>query len=149
VVLATMILISSVALCLFYLQVTCQYILKREFDPERLSAIANAYRLEFLFVGTEVEHASGPVDYRWVQMALRCDYMTLTYLLKSTAPSAWSGRERLLMVYFKVLSLVLSVSGAFRLSQKQTVLKQTAILKYFANMLAEQVGEVQFSALGA
>ncbi len=79
-ILPVMILVSSLALCLFYLQATCHNILRREFDPERLRSIANAYRLEFQFVRKEMEQATAPVDYKWVRMALKCDYLALTLL---------------------------------------------------------------------
>jgi hypothetical protein len=149
VILATMILVVSLALGLLYLQATCQGILRREFDPERLKSIADAYRLEFLFVRREMEHGESPVDYRWVRMALKCDYLALSYLVKNAASTSYSGRERLLSVYFKALLVVLSVSHALRLNEKPTILRQTAVLNYFANVLGERVGKVQFSTLTA
>jgi hypothetical protein len=149
VILPVMILVSSLALCLFYLQAICHNILRREFDPERLRSIANAYRLEFLFVRKEMEQATAPVDYKWVRMALKCDYLALTYLLKNAAAAGCSRKERLLMLYFKTLLMVLSVSHLLKLDEKGAILKQTSILHYFANTLGEQVGPVQFCSLTA
>jgi hypothetical protein len=148
VILATMVFVTSLALCLFYLQAACQNILRQEFNRERLRSFANAYRLEFLFVRKEMEQADTPVDYRWVRMALKCDYLALTYLLKNT-PGGCSRKERLLMGYFKALLMALSISHAFNLNEKRTVLKQTSILNYFTSTLSERVGPVQFCSLTA
>ena len=45
-VLAALILIPAIALFLFYLQATCQRILRQQFNQEYFLAIANANRLE-------------------------------------------------------------------------------------------------------
>ena len=148
-ILAIMILVSSVSLGLFYIQTTCQNILRREFDPARLKSVVNSFRLEFLFVRKEVEQSDAPVDYRWARMALKCDYMALTYLLKNAPQNSYSGRERLLTLYFKSLSLFVSVARVLKLNEKRAMFKQTAILNYFASILGEQVGEIQFSSLSA
>ena len=148
-ILAILILVSSVSLGLFYIQTTCQNILRREFDPARLRSVVNSFRLEFLFVRKEVEQSDAPVDYRWARMALKCDYMALTYLLKNASQNGLSGRERLLTLYFKSLSLLVSFAHALKLNEKRAIFKQTAILNYFASMLGEQVGEIQFSSLSA
>ena len=147
-IVATMVFVVSLALCLFYLQVACHKILSQEFNPERLRSFANSYRLEFLFVRKEMEQAAAPVDYSWVSMALKCDFLALTYLMKNT-PGGCSRKERLLMVYFKTLLMVLSVSHAFKLNERGTVLKQTSILNYFTNVLSERVEQVQFCSLTA
>ena len=149
VILSVMILISSAALCQFYLQTTCQNILRREFEPERLRSIANAYRLEFLLVRKEVEGSDGPVDYKRVSMALKCDYLALSYLLKNKAAKGCSRKEHLLMLYFKILSVVLSVSHLLKLNEKGAIVKQTSILNYLANTVGEQAGEIQFCCLTA
>jgi len=148
-ILAIMILVSSVSLGLFYIQTTCQNILRREFDPARLKSVVNSFRLEFLFVRKEVEQSDAPVDYRWARMALKCDYMALSYLLKNASQKSYSGRERLLTLYFEGLSLFVSLAHVLKLNEKRAMFKQTAILNYFASILGEQVGEIQFSSLSA
>ena len=148
-ILAIMILVSSVSLGLFYIQTTCQNILRREFDPARLKSVVNSFRLEFLFVRKEVEQSDAPVDYRWARMALKCDYMALSYLLKNASQKSYSGRERLLTLYFEGLSLFVSLARVLKLNEKRAMFKQTAILNYFASILGEQVGEIQFSSLSA
>src|SRR5437868_5362381 len=141
-----MVFVTSVALCLFYVQVACQKVLSQEFNPERLRSFASAYRLEFLFVRKELEQEQAPADYRWVRMALKCDYLALAYLMKNT-PGCCSRTERLLMLYFKALSTVLSLSHTFKLNEKRTILKQTSILNYFTSLLSERAGQVQFGSL--
>jgi hypothetical protein len=130
-----MILVSSVALGLFYIQSACQNILRREFDPARLRSVVNSFRLEFLFVRKEMEQSGAPVDYRWASLALKCDYMALTYLLKNASKQTYSNRERLLMAYFKTLSLFVSVAHVLKVDEKRAMFKQTAILNYFASLL--------------
>jgi hypothetical protein len=148
VILSTMILISSVAVGLLYVQATCENILRREFDPLRLKSIANDCRLEFSFVRKEMEATDATVDYRWVRLALKCDYLALSYLLKNAAASR-SRRERLLMVYFRALFLVASAQHLFKLNEKWAVLKLSTILEYFAGILGEQAPEIQFNSIMA
>jgi hypothetical protein len=150
-ILATIILVSSSALCLFYLQVTCHKILKREFAREYFTSIANANRLEFVFVRRSLEEYNAPVDYAWIRLALKCDYLALTYLLKNAANSkqAYSREEWLLMLYFRSLFLLLSFLHVLKLRERPAILKLTAILQHFANRLGERVSKVRFGNLSA
>jgi len=150
-ILAVIVLVTSAALCIFYLQVTCQNILRREFDREFFKSIANANRLEFVFERRSLEEFDTPVDYPWVRLALKCDYLALTYLLKNAANSkrAYSREERLLMLYFRTLFLVLAVFHVFNISEKSAILRLTAILQHFANILGERVSHVRFGNLTA
>ena len=147
-VLSVMILISSASLGLLYLQATCESILRREFDPLRISSLANNCRLEFPFVRKEMEQTGARVDYRWVRMALKCDYLALTYLLKN-AGATHSRRERMLMVYFRVILSVASAQHLLRVNQKWAILKLSTVLQYFAGLLGERAHEIQFSKLVA
>ena len=54
-VLSVVILIGSVALFLFYLQQTCERILRREFEREFFHPVVNANRLEFPFIRKALE----------------------------------------------------------------------------------------------
>jgi hypothetical protein len=133
---STFILACSLAFFLFYLQATCETILKREFDPVRLRLAVNACRLEFQYVQKEI---AGPdADYRWTQMALKCDYEILKCLMKESGMN-YSRRERLLMAYFSALSGVASVQQAMKLNPKATTIKLTNILTYFASLMGETV----------
>jgi hypothetical protein len=144
-VVATMILVCSLALCLFYIHTACQSILRREFDMERLKSIVNANSLEFVFVRNAMEESDGQVDYPWVQTALKCDYQALTFLLKNALGTdrSYSRDEQLLMVYFRTLSLWLTVSHMLRLNEKRSILKLATILRHFATMIGDQVGQVR------
>ena len=150
-ILATIVLVSSFALCLFYLQVTCQKILQREFEREYFTLIANANRLEFVFVRRSLMEFEAPIDYAWVRLALKCDYLALTYMLKNAANSkhAYSREERLLMLYFKTIFLLLSVLHLLKLRERPAMLKLTTVLEHFANVLGERVSRLKFGNLTA
>jgi hypothetical protein len=143
------ILIGSSAFGLVYLQATCENMLRRAFDTERLRSLANNCRLEFLFVRKEMESADRQMDYGWVRMALKCDYLALTYLLKDASQAGYSRRERLLMLYFRTLFLGLSVQHVLKLNEKRLVLKLTTILHYFATTVDKRVGGRQLDSLAA
>ena len=152
-IVSTMILISSLAMFLLYLQAACESILRREFDPVRLRLTVDACRLEFQFVQKEIEGTERQSDYRWVRMALKCDYKALAYLLKNAGIANYSRRERILMpylmLYFRALSLMVSVQHSLKLNEKQTILKLTGILNYFANVLDAGVNEPALVRVGA
>src|SRR5438477_2217567 len=114
-IISSMILISSLAMFLLYLQSACENILRRELNPVRLRLTVNAWRLEFEFVQKEIEDVEGQVDYRWVRMALKCDYTALTYLLKDAGTANYSHRERVLMLYFRALSVMMLVQHSLKL----------------------------------
>ena len=146
-----LILVSSLALCLFYLQVTCRTILNREFKREYFRSVVNASRLEFLSLREGVEAPDAVFSYSAARMVLACDYLTLTYLLKNAANSErrYSRQERLLMLYFRTLLVVLTVSHVLRLNEKQTLLRLTSVLQYFANVLGERVFQTALSGAAA
>ena len=148
---AIIVLVGSLALGLFYLQVICQNILRREFERDYFASIVNANRLEFVFIRRSLEEFDTPVDYAWTRLALKCDYLTLIYLLKNAANvrQAYSREERLLMVYFRGLYLLLSVLHLLRFPEKPAMLKMTAILRHFANLLGERVSRLRFGNLSA
>jgi hypothetical protein len=150
-VLPILVLVTSLSLCLFYLQVTCRTILNREFRREYFRSVVNASRLEFLLVRNGIEGADMPVTYSRIRMALTCDYLTLTYLLRNAvnANQTFSRQERLLMLYFRGLLLSLSVSHLLKLNEKRAILKLTAILQYFANILGERVLHAAVSGVSA
>jgi hypothetical protein len=145
VIVSTMILVCSLAFFLLYIQGTCETILKREFDPVRLGLAVTACRFEFQFVQKEI--ANPDADYVWARMALKCDYKMLKYLMKESGKVSYSRRERLLMAYFNALSFIASVQHAAKLNEKATILKLTRILTFFANLLGERTGQIEFAAL--
>jgi hypothetical protein len=148
-VLAALILILSSAFFFFYLQVTCQRILRRQFDREYFLAIVNANRLEFPAVRRAVEEFNAPVDYPRLRMMLKCDFLALTYLLKNAVNvnQRYSREERLLMLYFRLVFASLITRHWLRVREKPAIVKLTAILQYFANVVGQRVNTVRFANL--
>jgi hypothetical protein len=149
--LAALILILSTALFFFYLQVVCQKILRRRFDQEYFQSIVNANRLEFSAVQKALEEFNAPVDYPRLRMMLKCDFLALTYLLKNAANvrQQYSHEEWLLIFYFRLVFFSLVTRHLLRLREKPPILKLTAILQYFANVVGQRVNTVRFGNLTA
>ena len=150
-IVATLILILSVALFFFYFQVTCQNILHRPFDREFYRSIANAHRLEFPTLRRSLEEAGAKVDYSRLRRALECDFLALTYLLKNAAnvKQRYSYEERLLILYFYLASLSLAVRRSLRLGENTVMLRLTSILQYFANVVGQRVDSLKLGDLTA
>jgi hypothetical protein len=149
--LAALILILSSAFFLFYLQVTCQRLLRRQFDREYFLAIVNANRLEFPAVRRTLEEFNAPVDYPRLRMVLKCDFLALTYLLKNAVnvDQRYSRDEQLLMLYFRLVFASLITRHWLRVREKPAILKLTAVLQYFANVVGQRVDTVRFANLAA
>jgi len=149
--LASLILIISTALFVFYLQIACQRILRRKFDREYSLPIVNANRLEFPAIRKGLEEFDTPLDYPRARVMLKCDYLVLTYLLKNAAnvTQRYTREERLLIVYFRASLLSLAARHLLRLKEKHPALKLTAVLEYFANVVGQRVDLVRFANLSA
>ena len=149
--LASLVLIVSTALFFFYFQATCQRILRRRFEREYFQAIVDANRLEFPAVRKTLEEYEAPVDYARVRMILKCDYLALTYLLRNAAnvDQRYSREELLLIFYFKAVFFSLVARHWLRLREKPPILKLTAILQFFANVVGQRVSLVRFGNLTA
>jgi hypothetical protein len=150
-ILAALILILSTALFFFYFQVTCQKILRRQFDREYFQSIANANRLEFPSLRKSLEEFGPPVDYPRLRMMLKCDFLALTYLLKNAANvnQRYSNEERLLILYFRWHFLSLAVRRLLKVGEKKAILRLTSVLQYFANVVGQRVNAVRFGNLTA
>jgi hypothetical protein len=148
---AALILILSTAMFFFYFQVTCQKVLRRQFDREYFQSIVNANRLEFPSLRKSLEEFDAPVDYARLRMMLKCDYLALTYLLKNAANvnQRYSNEERLLILYFRWQFLSLAVRRTLRVGEKKAVLRMTSVLQYFANVVGQRVNTVRFGNLTA
>jgi len=148
---ASLILIISTALFLFYFQATCQRILRRKFEQEYFQSIVNANRLEFPSVRKALEEFDAPVDYSRYRMTLKCDFLALTYLLKhaANAQQRFTREERLLMIYFRAVYFFMVARHALQLREKSAVMDLTTILEYFANVIGERVNTVRFGNLAA
>jgi hypothetical protein len=149
--LATLILILSTALFFFYLQMVCQKILRRQFSQEFFQSIVDANGLEFPSVRKALEGFGSSVEYPRLTLTLKCDFLALTYLLKNAANvnQRYSYEERLLIVYFKLISVSLITRHWLKLRETPAVLKMTAVLEYFANVVGERVNTVKFGNLTA
>ena len=150
-ILAALILILSTAMLFFYFQVTCQKILRRQFDREYFQSIVNANHLEFPSLRKSLEEFGAPVDYPRLRMMLKCDFLALTYLLKNAANvnQRYSSEERLLILYFRWQFLSLAVRRLLKVGEKKAVLRLTSVLQYFANVVGQRVNTVRFGNLTA
>lgn len=137
---AALILIISTGLGLFYLHHVCEHILRREFARPYFQAIVNANSLEFLNLRKALNESNAPVDYPHLELALRCDFLTLTRLLKMSPRVGlpYSREDRLLVFYSHIAFLSLSLRHLLRLGEKPAVLKLTAILQYLANVAGQR-----------
>jgi hypothetical protein len=131
---------------MFYLQQTCERILRREFHHEFFHAVVNANRLEFPFVRKVLDEFDVPVDYPRFRMLLYCDFLGLTYLLKNfcNPRRRLSNDERRLWIYFHSVFLMLIMAHKLRFNERAVVLKLTAILEYFANVVGERLNTIRF-----
>jgi len=150
-VLAALILILSTAFFFFHLQVTCQGLLRRQFDREYFMAIVKANRLEFPAVRRTLEESDAPLDYPRLCMMLKCDFRALTYLLRNAVNlnQRYSRDEQLLILYFRLVLASLITRHWLRVREGPAILKLTAILQYFANVVGQRVNTVRFANLTA
>ena len=150
-VLSALILILSTAFFFVYLQATCQRILRRQFERAYFLAIVNATRLEFPAVRRTLGEFNAPLDYPRLRMMLKCDFRALTYLLKNAVnlSQRYSGEERLLMFYFRLVFASLITRHWLRVREEPAILKLTTILQYFANVVGQRVNTVRFANLTA
>ena len=134
------ILILSTALFIFYIQTICENVLRREFNYAYFQDVLNVIDLEFPRLQQALS-INAPTNYSQVRLALKCDYFTLTYLLKNgnSQRPRFSRQERLLIGYFRLLLLLLPVRYAFNFHKKQAAMKLTVILHHFANLVGERV----------
>ena len=134
------ILIFSTGLFIFYIQTLCEKILGREFRRAYFQDVLNSLDLEFPRLRRSIQD-NADVSYPQVQLALKSDCFTLTYLMKKGNPKRrnFSWHEKLLITYFRVLLLILPIRYAFHCRERQGVMKLTAILYYFANVVGERV----------
>ena len=149
--LAALILILSTAMFFFYFQATCQKILRRKFEQEFFQSIVNANRLEFPSVRKSLEDVDLALEYPRLRMMLKCDFLALTYLLKNAANASqrYTREETFLVLYFRWLFFSMVMRRLLRMKEKPAVLKITAVLQYFANVVGQRVNSVRFGNLTA
>jgi len=145
----TLILTISTGLLFFYLQAFCQRLLQRHFRQEFFQTIANTNRLEFPSVRKAIKDLGSPLEYPRLTVALKCDFLALTYLLKNAANfnQRYTYEDHLLILYFKLVYAFLLVRHWMKLRETPAALKLTTILEYFANVVGERVYTVRFESL--
>ena len=113
--------------------------------------MVNANGFEFPSVRKALEGIGAPVEYPSLMIALRCDFLALTYLAKNSVNvnQRHTYEERFLILYFKLVCASLLTCHWLGLPEKPIALKLTAILEYFANVVGERVNAVRFGNLNA
>jgi hypothetical protein len=140
---AAMVLIVSTSLLFFYLQRTCERVLREQFDQEYFQAIARVCRLEFPSLRLAMEQRDARVDYASVCAKLRLD-LTFLSSLKETTHLAGHPRlgERLLAAYFHGILLALPLLRAAGVG-KRALGKLTEILQHCSNAVGKQLSCAQ------
>ena len=150
-VVPVLILVFSTALFFFYWQVTFQRILRQAIDEKYFQSVVAANRLEFPVLRKAFEELNVPVDYPRMRKIIKCDSLALTYLLKNAVNvnQHYSGEERLLIFYFRLVLGSLIARHWLRLREKPAVLELAAILQYFANIVGKRMSSVRLGNLTA
>ena len=148
-IMPAIVLVVSAGLFFFYLQAFCEKVLQRGFTKEYFQSIVNANRLEFPSVRRAIENFGDPIEYSRLKVTLNRDFLILTYLLKNAVNihQRCTGEERLLILYFRVLFISFVARHWLRWGENLAVLKLTAILEYFANVVGQRVNRVRFGDL--
>lgn len=144
------VLVVSSALFLFYFQRICEKALRQEFSRPYFKEIVQAIHLEYPHLRNSFA-SSDSVDYAHAHLALKCDFMTLKYLMKNGDPARrpLSRTERLLVLYFRFLLFTLTIRHAFKLKEGEAVVHLATILEFFANSVGEKVSLTSFAGAKA
>jgi len=144
---SVLVLVVSTALFLFYIQAVCEKALRQEFSHPYFKQILQVLHLEYPLLRDSIA-SSAPVSYSSAILALKCDFFMLKYLLKNSDPARrpLALRQKLLMLYFRVLLMLLPLRHAFKLGEKEAVVKLSAILQYFANSVGETLSAGSYAA---
>lgn len=138
--LAALILILSTGLVSYCFLTVCQKLMGRRIPHQFSRAIVKANVLEFPSVLKALDESGVPRDYRRLTLVLKCDFLALTYLLRNSPESnqSYSYEERLLIIYFKLVSVSLGLRHWLRLPEKPAFLRLADILQYFADVVGER-----------
>lgn len=134
------ILIFSMALFFFYVHTLCEQVLRREFSRAYFQDVLNSLDLEFPRVHQAVM-AGAPMNHSQMRIALKCDYMTLKYLVRNGSPQhhRFSWNEKLITVYFRFLLFMLPLRYALHFRERQAAMKLTVILRYLTNLVGQRL----------
>lgn len=144
------VLVVSTALFFFYIQAICEKALRHEFSRPYFKLILQSLQLEYPQLQDSIS-SNAPFSYSSSILALKCDFFTLKYLLKNSDPTRQplSRSQKLLVFYFRALLLLLPLRHAFRLHEKEAVLKLSTILQFFANSLGERLSDASLASAQA
>lgn len=147
---SVLVLVVSVALFCFYIQTVCEKALRREFSHPYFEQILQVLQLEYPQL-RESAASKGSFNFPSTILALKCDFFTLKYLLKNSDPARrpLARSQKLLILYFRVLLLLLPLRHAFNLHEQEAVLKLSAILHYFANSVGERLSDPSLASARA
>lgn len=150
-ILASLIVIVSTALLLFYLESLCRSILRREFERPCFESIVRANQLDFPCVRKALEEEKVSLGYSEIRLSLQCDFLALAFLLEHAAKvrSELSAEERLMLVYFRVSFLFLKLRHATGMRGKSGALKLTSILRFLAQAVGQLVSVERSGGLAA
>jgi hypothetical protein len=139
--LAALIVILSTAMLVCHFQVTCQGILRHQFNPEYFQTIARANFLEFLSLPKSLDGVGARPAYPAVWGMLERDFRWLTYFLKYAAnvDLSYSKAERCLILYYRWHRLSWAVRHLVKAEEKKAIERLTSVLQYFANVVGERV----------
>ncbi len=139
-ILSVVILVFSSALFFFYVQAFCEKALQREFSRPYFQDIIDTIQLEYPRLRAAVA-SNDSLDYSDASHALKCDFITLEYLLTNSDRTRGhlSRPEKILLLYFRFLLFSLPIRRTFKLQEGGAVLRLAAILQYFANLVGERL----------
>jgi hypothetical protein len=145
-VMSFLILVFSAALFFFYAQAICERALQHEFSQPYFQKVIQAIQLEFPSL-RDASASNSSLDHEHTRLALECDFLTLSYLLKNgdRTRHRLSRAEKALFLYFRFLMFSLPIRHALNLRESKSVLKLATILQYFANVVGENLSVTSFS----
>jgi hypothetical protein len=145
-----LVLVVSSGLLFFYIQTSCEQVLRREFSRAYFKDIVEAARLEYPQLRNSLD-SNGMGNYAQMRQVLQCDFFAMKSLLKygDSSRRHFMRGERLLSLYFRVLLFSLPVRHALNLKEREAVLRLASILQFFANSAGEMLSVNSFAVADA
>ena len=145
------ILVLAVSSALFFfIQTSCETVLRRELSRTLFMDIVQAARLEYPQLRDSV-NSNGVPNYAQLRHALQCDFFAMKSLLKygDSSRRHLTRGERLLGLYFRFLLFSLRIRHALNLKEREARLRLASILQYFANSVGEKLSVNSFAVADA
>lgn len=143
-VISSLILVISAGLLVYYIQSLCEKVLRREFERPYYQLIVDTNQLAFPSLRKALEKNEREVDFQRLWLGLKCDFMTIKFLVKNVGGRRFrvTPGEWLLLFYSTFLFLSLQLRNGVGAGVRPSALKLTSILKYFANVVGERITKV-------